>query len=310
MKQLFGVDLTEAEETLFPDAKPGTVLILDADGACYRAAATAKKIDTVFSRFCQEVLTDKFLTRAEYVEAHITLAGGAKADRDKYPTLRPYQANRSGKAKPPLLEPLRNMLAEGRHALPDGVELIAHHYWEADDGVTMSSYRQGKNGVVKSDDKDLRMTPHPYFEKGLAKVFTLPEGDRFGWIDDDYTPSLKLKVRGHGTKFFWAQMLMGDKADNIRGLDRLKGKLVGEAGTLDFLGPIDDENEAANRILWEYARTKQDALAEAQVLWMRRNEDDCAYKYLCELDLDADLRRWIDGLHTYHQAILKEARHE
>jgi len=45
-------------------------------------------------------------------------------------------------------------------------------------------------------------------------------------------------------------------------------------------------------------------LAEAQCLWLRRSLDDCAYKYLSELDLHPQLRAWMDMLHEYHQQVL------
>ena len=305
MRTLLGVDLEADAPALFENAVPGTVLLLDADGACYRAAATVKTLETAYRRFIQEVLTDKFLTRAAAVVAHITLSGGRKANRDLYPTALPYQANRNGKSKPPLLEPLRALLESGREPLPDGVELVAHRYWEADDGIVMQSYQQRQHGIVKSDDKDLRMVQYPYYEASTGKIDIIE--NRFGWIKDAYTDGLKLKVQGHGTKFFWAQMLMGDRADNIRGLERLQGQRVAEAGALKFLENIDDENEAANRVLWEYARSGQNALAEAEVLWLRRDEQDSAYRYLMELELDAPLRKWLGELHDYHHELLSAA---
>jgi hypothetical protein len=302
VREILGIRLDEDVAPLFENAKPGRILLLDGDGAAYRAAATAKTLPTVYRRFLQEVLTDKFLTQSETAEVHLTASGGFKAYRDLYPTWKPYQGNRKNKAKPALLEPLRQLLEAGTEPLPDGVEIIVHRFWEADDGLVMRGQVFGNSSVIKSDDKDLRIASTPYYETATGQIDVLQ--DRFGWIKDGYTESQKLKVKGHGTKFFWAQMLMGDTADNIRGLDRLDGKLIAEAGTLEFLGPICDESEAANRIIHAYAKHKQDVLAEAQVLWMRRSEDDCAYKYLCELDLDPKLRAWVDSLHEYHLKVL------
>ena len=179
-----------------------------------------------------------------------------------------------------------------------------------DAAIVQDGVLYGARSVTKSDDKDLRLTPAPFYESEKGKIDVLPEGDRFGWIDAGYTPSLALRVKGHGTKFFWAQMLMGDTADHVRGLERWEGKLIAEAGTLDVLGPVEDENEAANRILWAYAKIGQDALAEAQVLWLRRSEQDCAYRYRRELDLDKNLRTWLDQLNDYHQAVIKQKLEE
>lgn len=308
-RQLLGVDLDSLGDQ-FERTVPGRVLLLDGDGPAYRAAATAKTLPTAVRRFATEVLTDMFLTGASEVRIHLTGQGGAKAGRGLYPTAKPYQGNRKNKSKPPLLEPLREFLgseaSQESGAVPADWYINLHRFWEADDAIIQDALVYGERGVVKSDDKDLRLTPGPYWETKTGQLDVIH--NRFGWIKDGYTESLKLKVLGHGTKFFWAQMLMGDSADNVRGLSKLDGKLIAEAGTLDFLGPIDDENEAANRILWAYARNGQDALAEAQMLWLRRTEQDCAYRYLTELDLDPKLRTWLDGLHDYHRQY-KEAQY-
>lgn len=305
-RTVLGVDLS-AVPPLFPDPTPGRALILDGDGAAYRAAATAKTLPTVVKRFITEVLTDQFITGAQEVRVHLTAAGGAKAGRSLYPTAKPYQGNRKGKAKPPLLEPLRELLgtpaAVEQYGVPAEWCVNLHRYWEADDGMMQDAILYGKNGVIKSDDKDLRITPGPYWEIKRGRLDCID--NRFGWIGESYTESLKLKVIGRGTKFFWAQMLMGDSADNVRGIHKLEGKLCAEVGALNFLEPIESEDEAANRILWAYAKIGQDALAEAQMLWLRRSEQDCAYKYLCELNLDPKLRVWLDQLHVYHQQYIQ-----
>lgn len=299
MRTVLGVNLDEEVAPLFESATPGTVLLCDGDGAAYRAAATTKTLATAYRRFLQEVLTDQFLTKTAVAEVYLTASSSNKADRNLYPTYKPYQGNRNGKRKPPLLEPLRQFLENSPPDLPDGMEIGVERYWEADDRLIMRAHVLGSNGVIRSDDKDLRLTPGPYFDNATGTVLTIP--NRYGWIAEGHTEAGHLRVKGHGTKFFWAQMLMGDTADNVRGLDRLDGKLVGERGALDYLVPIDCEVEAANRILWAYARHKQDALAEAQMLWLRRSESDCAYEYFMELDLDVGLKQWLTQLHEYHQ---------
>ena len=303
---VLGVDLSTVPP-LFPDAVPGRALLLDGDGAAYRAAATAKTLPTVVKRFITEVLTDQFITGAQEVRIHLTAAGGAKAGRSLYPTAKPYQGNRKGKSKPPLLEPLRELLgtpaAVEQYGVPPEWYINLHRFWEADDGLMQDALVYGDRGVMKSDDKDLRITPGPYWEIDRGRLDVID--NRYGWIADAYTEGGKLKVKGHGTKFFWAQMLMGDSADHVRGIHKLNGKLCAEAGALDFLSKIEDEDEAANQILWAYAKIGQDALAEAQVLWLRRTESDCAHRYLTELNLDPALRKWVDDLHAYHTALIQ-----
>lgn len=315
MLALPGAENWAGKPDLFEGAQPGRILLLDADGPAYKAAATVKTLDTAIRKFIKLALTQLFLTNSEHGKLYLTASGCVKAYRDCYPTVKPYQGNRSGKAKPPLLEPLRcaiaRIAAEGGAGLPPELSVELHHYWEADDAMIMDAHTQGPLGLIESADKDLRMTPGPYLEQetGVVDIIT----DRFGWIDEAFTPSGKLKVRGHGTKFFLAQMLMGDKADNVAGLTRLNGALIGERGTLNFLQPITDENEAIDAILTAYARNQQNPLAEAECLWLRRNQHDSAYAYFMEADLNPTFRNWLTELHEYHLELIsieKERRYE
>jgi hypothetical protein len=277
-------------------------LILDADGAAYRAAATAKTLPTALRRFCTEVLEWQFLTNCNNVRLHLTGQGGYKAGRALYPAFKPYQGNRTGKAKPALLEPLRELLGTPQAysmGMPEDWYCKLHRYWEADDACTMDSYVYRDDGLVVSDDKDLRMTVHPYWEarKGAASVLS----DDWGYISTDTEATYPV---GHGLCYFWLQLLMGDTADNIRGLDKLHGKNVGKAGAVQFLEGRRDADAVANEVLWHFAAIEQDPLAEAELLWMRRHEQDSAYSYLSSLDLDPRLKVWLGELHHYHQQIL------
>jgi hypothetical protein len=162
----------------------------------------------------------------------------------------------------------------------------------------------GDNALVWSEDKDMRLCRGPYYEINTGKVDYID--NPFGWISEDCTEGGTLKAKGHGTKFFWWQMLAGDTADNVKGITELNGKLCGARGALNFLMPIQDENEAANKIIWEYARSDQQFLPEAEVLWLRRFPEDSAYRYLSDLDLDKDIRLWLEQQNNWHERIFQE----
>lgn len=291
-------DLTSLLEGLpsqFERSVSGRTLILDADFPAYEASATVKKLPTALTRFQTLVETEVFLTSSMDVQVHLTPRGCTKCRRYDYPTAKPYQGNREGKAKPPLLEPLR--MAIPNHPWPEHWSTFAWRDREADDGMMMHSFALGANGLVCSGDKDLCLTPHPYWIIDEGRVDIIK--DRFGWIkrkewDKDW------KIVGHGTKFFWCQMLMGDPADNVQGILRWYGKKCGKQGAWEIMHEIDNEDEAANLVLQAYADAGQDFLAEAQCLWLRRSLDDCAFKYLSELDLKPQLREWMGMLHDYH----------
>lgn len=285
--------------SMFERSVKGRTLILDCDFPAYQAAATVKKLSTALTRFQTLVETERFVTSADTVEVHLTPRGCSKCLRYDYPTVKPYQGNREGKVKPPLLEPLRSAVAQ--HEWPDHWSVFSWYDREADDGMMMSSMRHGDSGVVLSGDKDLCITPNPYWITDEGRLDIIE--DRFGWIKGKELTS-SFKVVGHGTKFFWAQMLMGDPADNVKGINRWYGSLAGPVKAMEVLGGITNEDEAANLVLRGYADIGQDFLAEAQCLWLRRSNEDCAYQYLSELDLDADLRQWLNSLHQYHQEFL------
>lgn len=302
-----GID-TGSLSSQFDSRVPGRTLIVDGDFPAYKAASTVKTLPTALRRFTSNIMELMFLTNADKVLIHLTAKGSVKAHRARLPTVKPYQGNRVNKPKPPLLEPLREAIEfqvqTGEGVLPPEWGVTLHRYWEADDGMIMDAVRLGARGVIVSEDKDLRLTPGPFYEIGTGRIDEIE--NRFGWIDEQHTDGGTLKVTGHGTKFFWAQMLMGDTADNVKGIQKLRGKLCGPAGALEYLGPITDETEAANRILWEYAAIEQMPLPEAECLWLRRHEDDSAYNYLMELDLDKSIKQWLKGQHDYCQHLIQQ----
>lgn len=291
--------------SMFERSVQGRTLILDSDFPAYQAAATVKRLSTALTRFQTLVETERFVTGAEFVEVHLTPRGCTKCRRYDYPTVKPYQGQRTG-PKPALLQPLREAVAT--FEWPDNWSVYSWRDREADDGMMMHGLRHGDRGIILSGDKDLSITPGPYWiiDEGRLDIID----NRFGWIRATQTPGGTNKVLGHGTKFFWAQMLMGDSADNVKGIITFNKALCGPVAAYNILKDIDDESEAANLVLRAYAKIPQDPLAEAQCLWLRRSDDDCAYKYLCELNLDPDLRAWIDAIHEYHQQVLEIKQNE
>ena len=289
----------------FPPAVPGRVLLLDADFPAYAASATVKNLDTAVRRFQTLVETQRFLVNAETVRVHLTESGCQKLRRFDYPTVKPYQANRDGKAKPPLLSPLRR-------AIPtlDWESHWSIHSWrdrEADDGLMMDALLYGDRAVMVSGDKDLNITPGPLWIADEGRIDYIP--DRFGWIKLKQTTNGN-KVVGHGTAFYWCQMLMGDTADNVKGLVSYNGKPIGPVGAYELLRNIGEEAAAAELVVSSYARVGQNVLAEAECLWLRRSLDDCAYKYMSELGLPDRLQHWLDSLHQYHLELFEYQNEE
>lgn len=285
--------------TQFTSQVEGRIMLMDGDFPAYQAAATVKKLPTAITRYQTLVETERFLTDSELVRVHITDSGCLKCRRDDYPTVQPYQGNRKNKPKPPLLAPLR--LAIPSHDWPGHWSVFNWIDREADDGLMQDALYFGDKAVMVSGDKDLNITPGPLWiaEEGRIDVID----GRFGWIAQKELTS-QTKTVGHGTKFFWAQMLMGDAADNVKGIVKLHGKACGAVGAYQALNGITSEYDAAEFVLRGYMEGGQNPLAEAECLWLRRTPDDSAYKYLSELGLPDNIQQWLDALNQYHIEVL------
>ena len=294
---IHGIDL-DALPNQFKDSVPGRTLIIDGDGPAYAAAATVKRLDTALRKFQQEVLKRMFLTGASDCRIHLTAHNSDKYGRFRVKAAKVYQGNRKNKAKPALLEPLRELVADNSTWL-DEYSVCMHRELEADDGMIQDAYRLGDNGVICSEDKDLRMTPFPYYaiEKGQVQ-----KGQPEGWISLQHTPSGVPKLVGQGPMFFWAQMLMGDSADNVQGIQKLNGELCGPVGTYGALMDVTKLNDAANLVLDGYRKINQNAIAEGWLLWLTRWHKDNVIEYMRSLELsganldfieDCVLRDWV-----------------
>lgn len=267
-------------------SRSGRTLLYDGDGACYACAAGVVKIETALRRVEIDILEKMQLARCSKARVHLTPRNCFKNGRHLLKTAKPYQGNRTGKNKPPLLEVLRSQMSRYFENHKD-IAVIAHYDIEADDGLMIDAFEL-PNTCMISPDKDLRINPYESYDLETGQFETLV-GDRYGWIERKqwYTPSLKpaSKVIGKGTKFFLAQLLMGDLADNVQGLKSLGGKLIGEAGTFRLLDPIKDESEAVNVIIDGYRAIKQNVVAEGEAMWLLRNLDDNVIKYFLECGL-------------------------
>lgn len=265
----------------FAGCVQGRTLIIDADGPAYVASSTVKTVATAVRKFQSIVLTKMFMAKAENAICHFTAGTSNKGMRFSVLAAKPYQGNRTGKAKPPLLEATRQACSLRENWLPE-YEVVIHHILEADDGMIIDAYRLGEFGVIDSDDKDLRMTPYPYYCKD--KGIVLPSAG-FGFLYLKYLST--VKCLGQGLKFFWAQMLMGDSADNIKGVAKLNGGLCGPKGAFDALDPLLTSADCANFVFDAYRAIDQNPIPEGWLLWLRRTQEDTVLDYFNSMSLSA-----------------------
>lgn len=269
-----------------PELIQGQTLIMDGDGACYASTYDAKKLETAVRRFHTNVEEKMILTSCSSARVHITPKGCLKNYRDYLLSAKPYQGNRLNKEKPPLLEVLRSMLAS-HFADHEYIKVFAHMDKEADDAIMQDCYSI-PNTVTYSEDKDLTIVPTPFFDHYTGTVSYIIS--RYGKIKLDLE---KDKVVGRGTKFFWAQMLMGDSADNVKGIKTYNAKLCGVKAAYSILDKIEDESHAANIVLDGYRAINQNPIPEAECLWLHRVAGDSARAYINSLNLSEANREFM-----------------
>lgn len=309
-----GVDLSALTEDrlkpeVFPDIVPGRTLHIDADFLAYhtsyvRPDEEATKTLEDMKNNC-EVIVERFRRKAgaQHVHLHLTPGTSNKGNRYKIAIQKEYQGNRKDKPKPAMLHVMRQWM-------PTKWQGTLYQHCEADDGMSSAQYYAKSLGsshlsVILSKDKDLKMVPGWHMD---WDSFELKEtnGD-FGeiWLD---TSKTQTKCVGLGQKFFWAQMLMGDSADNIQGLPFVCGphvtkpKKVGPTTAHFMLSDIGSNKDAFAYVRMHYNQTGNELgfrhwqtgetvpwqavmISEMQLLWMRRDNTD-----------EKDVLKWLQTL--------------
>lgn len=275
----------------------GRILIYDADPLAYRSSAKVAKLKTAVSRFQVGVLEMIFLTKSESARVHLTHKDCLKAGRGNIIGVKPYQGQRIGANRPPLLHELRDAAVEDENVLRD-YSAYLHMNVEADDVCTIDSYRYKQDAVLMSEDKDLRQTPYPFYDHYLDKVI---QAKGVGSLWENVTEAGNMSVHGIGRLFFWAQMLMGDQADNVGALQYYEGKRIGGVRTLDILtkfNDTEDESEVANLVVDAYREIDQNPYPEGYLLHMMRAWGDSFHNVVMELDWSKTNKTFLEDCAT------------
>ena len=303
--------------SVIPESQEYRSLEVDADSLIYKVAATTKGLETAKRRFVSEALTLHFLAGATLSNLHLTPKHCKKANRFNIIAVQKYQGNRDPKLdkdgneipsnKPELVEPLRYVVGRGQLELPPEFSIVFNDTYEADDSVVMACHAD-PDAVFYSEDKDLDCLGNRKLCQHTKLV--LPPVEGLGWLAIKELANSK-KVVGRGPVFFWAQMLMGDQADHIKGITKANGKNCGAVATFallhKFLTPQSDsqtphpvtatttEYDIAKFVLTLYKENGQNPWSEAWLLWLYRTEAYSFYAHVALLGLmnDPDIGDWL-----------------
>lgn len=188
--------------------------------------------------------------------------------RDSVAVSYPYKGNRHAD-KPLHYNFLRSLLV-GAY----GAEVINGQ--EADDALGID---QTDSTVIATIDKDLLMIPGSHYNINTGTNIEATDPGELRLEVGAGQP----KLVGTGFKWFCAQMLTGDAADNIKGVHR-----VGGVKAYKVLDKIKHPYDMWTEVEYIYKIKKMsDRLEEnALLLWIRREEDQHPYEYIDKLKGD------------------------
>ena len=213
------------------------IALIDSDILCYRVGAVTEEEngDTAIEMMAV-YLEDMLMFDLLDCEEHELFLTGKQNFRFDVAVTAPYKGNRKDKAKPKHLPLLREYLQVSWDAsVSDGQE--------ADDDIAIRATELGEDCIIASIDKDFLQVPgwHYNFVKKVKKHVTPEEGLRF----------------------FYKQILMGDSADNIKGMHR-----VGEVTATKMLADFTTEMQLYQCCV--EAMGEERVLENARLLWLRR----------------------------------------
>ena len=153
-------------------------------------------------------------------------------------------------------------------------EVIVAEGCEADDLLAIhQTAAKPLTTVICSRDKDLKIIEGMHFGWACGKQpqFPLTRVDGVGEIK----LSGRNKLSGTGLKFFYSQVLTGDKTDDYPGLPR-----CGDVKAFKLLNECDSEGELFEAVLGAYRdfygeeTCREEMLEQCQLAWMVKEVDD------------------------------------
>lgn len=218
--------VSQTNDVEYPKPVQGRVAHIDADFIAYQVSAETKdELDDIKPRKTLEDMKHNAKSAAEHLmrsagatsyACHITPSASTKGGRAAQAVQQEYQASRQNRVKPEHCDAVRGYIGQELNG-------VVHLDQEADDGMTQANVNaEDRNlSVIVSMDKDLRMAPGLHYDFATNEIVNV-EGFGSIWLDDSKTAKT---VKGWGTSFFWAQCLMGDAADYIKGIPAVPGRV-------------------------------------------------------------------------------------
>jgi len=221
------------------------VILIDADILVYRVGWSCNeksesnaitKMDDLIEDILGQLSADK--ETSHYV-LYLTGRGNF---RTEYATTAIYKGNRKDKEKPVHIQLLRQHLIDNWAAVVTEGE-------EADDAIAIAGTKHGDKTIMVSLDKDFDQIPgwHYNFVK-KKRYYVTPE---------------------EGMLFFYRQILMGDRIDNIIGIYG-----IGEKKSAKLLEDCVTEQDYYSKCVEMYDGDEDRVIENGRMLWLRRYDGE------------------------------------
>lgn len=216
-------------------------ILIDGDIFAYRAAFSCEDqdVEDALDKVDDKLQWAIYACVLEYdVEDYEVFLTGKGNFRYDIATTAEYKGNRKDVEKPVHLAAIR------QHMI-DNWEAVVSKGEEADDLIAIAATEIGPEAIVVTVDKDMQQLPCRHYNpvKGEHSIVSEYEG----------------------TKFFYKQILTGDRADNIVGLYR-----VGPAKAEKMVADCETEADFYEVCLREYGGEEDRVIENARLLWLRR----------------------------------------
>lgn len=247
-------------------------LLIDGDLLPYKIGFAFNK-DTDSLRLAKVALNRQLAYMRTYIDARFKTPNGSqikkmtiylsnddiKNFRYEVAKTQPYKGNRIGMVKPRFFKELKQELINRKDSiLVEGIE--------ADDAMGIESSKAPTKTIIVSMDKDMRMIPGWKWE--------MDDTRHPFYVDDPGYLVLEKRsgytqLFGTGTDWLYAQMLMGDKADNIPGL-----KGYGPKKAYDTLIKYKELNDDVVKEIYKKEKCLDRFNEVKELLWILRKSRD------------------------------------
>lgn len=216
----------------------GNTVLIDGDPFTYQAAFSKEESLEDAIEYLDELIDDCiFGAETQDYEVYLTGKGNFRYD---IAVTHEYKGNRKNAEKPRFLPELRQHMIDNWGAVVSEGE-------EADDLIAIEATAIGPTAIIASIDKDFLQVPGMNYNPRQGLLRYVSEFD--------------------GLKFFYTQILTGDRADNIIGLYG-----VGPKKAEKLLADCKTEEDLYLACLHAYGGDEERLVENGRLLWLRRYE--------------------------------------